>query len=141
MTLTDRELEEWVAEKVMGWIWSQEHEMWVLDSERDADGRLTFACPDELNWVNDDPDELGHQGPWHPDTDLNQAFMVVERMRELGWKVVMGNNLDRSYFADFRQLSYPVPMDNFYAEASNPALAILLAAHATGEGQEANPSP
>lgn len=112
-----KELREWSAE-VMGW----KKEMAPYWPYRRADG----------SWAgyNEYADQY-NRNKWTPDTDLNQCFLVVERMRELGWKIVMGNTFDKSYFAEFRAITYPVPMDNHYAEHDNPCHAILLAARAT----------
>ena len=80
---------------------------------------------------------------WHPDTDLNQTFQVVERMRELGWLVrfgnvvfqAIGNNPDKiEYFAEFYEiwsLRIEDPDDWPSYQDINPALAILKAAKAT----------
>ena len=112
----------------MGWIWSEEHEMWCDGSERDADGRLTFANPDELDWINDDPDELGNQAPWTPLTDMNQCFMVVERMRELGFYLLLTNGVSK-FCASFR--AEPLFTTVSQVWEIDPCLAILKAARAT----------
>ena len=131
-----QEQREWSA-GVMGWIWSDEHEMWCVDSERDVDGRLTFACPDELPGYEievvhgDSPD--WRQTLWTPDTNLNQCFMVVERMREFGWCLALedfGGSPDR-WRAKFGRFSLEKP-NHIAAFNDNPCLAILLAARATG---------
>ena len=51
--MDDKELVRKVAEVVMGWVWIEEHEMYVLDSERDANGRLTYCSPNflDLEWT------------------------------------------------------------------------------------------
>jgi hypothetical protein len=69
---------------------------------------------------------------WTPDTDLNQCFMLVERMRELGWCLALedfGGSPDR-WRAKFGRFSLEKP--NFQAAFNNnPCLAILKAAQAT----------
>ena len=122
-----QELREWAARK-MGWIWSNEFSAWVLNSERGADGRLTNCYPDQLP-VFDTGDESGpfwEQLLWHPDTDLNQAFMLVEKMRENGYYLSFNNESGQAIF-----YSRSGKQNNAWANDSNPALAILKAARAT----------
>jgi hypothetical protein len=74
MTDTERkELREWSAETVMGWerVYAEGLPMWKFPSKR----------WDSVKWT--------------PDTDLNQTFMVVERMRELDYYIEI--NFDKKY--------------------------------------------
>jgi hypothetical protein len=76
---------------------------------------------------------------WQPDTDLNQTFMVVERMKELGYYINHVNGLTHHsvYFLKYKETSMSPSMGHFEragetARDSSLALAILLAAKATG---------
>jgi len=61
--MTDIDLNRWSAEKVMGWTIG-----YVYGLPCYQDFYIKFD-------IND----------WHPLTNYNQLFMVVEKMRELGW--------------------------------------------------------
>jgi hypothetical protein len=65
----------------MGWIWVEKYQIWVLNSERDDDGKLTNCTPGELSHRHDKKGKY-IQEDWHPDEDFNQTFMVVKRMRD-----------------------------------------------------------
>jgi hypothetical protein len=126
----NEDLDRWIAEKVMGWTWSDEHEMWVVDSERDADGRLTYCVPDELPGYEievspgDAPD--WRQAIWHPRSNIAQAFMVVERMAEFGFELVLVFSMGIfKYHAEFRRAFTTLSGS---ANANHPAQAICLAA-------------
>lgn len=52
-------------------------------------------------YVNEDESWSCSGGDWTPDLSTapaSQILSVIDAMKDLGWKVVMGNNLDRSYF-------------------------------------------
>jgi hypothetical protein len=116
------ELRDWAA-GVMGWY---KRIITIPDSV------LTDEEYWETNKIDGEPDFVMFTKLWNPLTDLNQTFMVVERMRELGWKgfevrqgCVAGNWEGLFSTNDpGRWLRGP--------SANNPALAILLAAKATG---------
>ena len=107
------DLVRWAAEKVMGWRSHNHYEpaIWY-DYNKDAAGPYVID--------------------WNPTTDLNHAFMVVERMREFGWWLdVYGPDENESEWkARFRQ-------DKKYTEGidDNLCLAILKAAKAAWEGR------
>jgi hypothetical protein len=75
----------------------------------------------------------GYKGDWHPLTDLNQCFMVVDRMRELGWYLSMkdygGPDLTEYGF----QFWKTGDRKKYYFNP-NPAKAILTATWAALEG-------
>jgi len=159
MTTTAEELREWSAEKVMGWVRQNPidksgfGDLWTHNFLSNKPGYIpgfnhidgTFVP--EKEW-NDNDYYLTIEGgrviridDWTTDTDLNQAFMVVERMRELGWTWDISVQLNYEikppsfvcYESGFR------PLDGggwIICYDINPALAILLAVHATGEGRE-----
>jgi hypothetical protein len=111
MTDTERqELREWAA-GVMGWYLS-ETGWWC------SGGKGLNALPEMENYR------------WTPDYDLNQTFMVVEKMVKLGFEMKLGyGNTVQGILAwvKFTSESY-----KSYYHNPNPALAILLAAKATG---------
>jgi len=80
-----KEMRDWSA-RFMGWVWVKEHKIWVLNSERDADGRLTNCTPNELSHHHSKWGKYIQQ-EWRPDEDLNQTKMIWERMRGLGWEL------------------------------------------------------
>lgn len=106
-----KELREWSAESVMGWV---EHLTPIM-----GDHPLAIA------W-NMNNGRLMAQNDWRPDTDLNQCFMVVERMRELGFMLYL---IGPVWEAKFIQLG-DYRKDGSVEHSETPALAILLAAKA-----------
>ena len=111
-----QELRDWSALK-MGWFYCG-----------NKDGFTTFSTKEEFEGeIYDKIFSL----IWTPDTDLNQAFQVVERMREKGWFIMLHNDTGNAgYRAEFDKHG----MKKGYGRTDNPCLAILLAARAT-EGE------
>jgi hypothetical protein len=136
MTDTERnELREWSA-GVMGWerVYAEGLPMWKFPN-----GRW-----DSVKWT--------------PDTDYNQLFnLFIPRMRELGWYLQLNNYSDDDEGYQARFLNYEIPKFaegikslkvekaeeeklkrslaaafTLWKTSTNPALAILLAAKATG---------
>lgn len=113
-----------LAVELMGWVWNEEHHMWVLDSERDTDGKLTFCAPDVLAY-GEDKDK---QEPWSPTRNIAQAFQVVEAMRKRGFITIL------TCYPDYQdELPYEVEIQNdelslITLESDTPELAICLAA-------------
>ncbi len=101
-----QELRWWSAEDLMGWVRHPYFSGWF---EYVNDKEALFA---------------GYKGDWHPDTDFNQCFMVVEKMRELGYKLKL-SQIDDAWWAEFWKDGTKVVED---FDLDNPALAILLAA-------------
>lgn len=120
--MTPAELDSWSATEVMGWIDHFDHYC-ITGSEPSGEG--TVVCKIMAT------KETTSFGPgWHPHTDLNQCFMVVERMRELGWYGNLKWNkregeLDEPFVAVFFKKETG---DLINAENINPATAICLAA-------------
>ena len=112
-----QELRDWSARK-MGWY---------LDPKTTLEPNYRNVANMFAIYVKD----------WHPDTDLNQCFLLVEKMREEGFYLRLDDNTDNHYIADFYD-------DNglFYRDSKgsgfsdNPALAIIMAAKATEETNE-----
>lgn len=102
---------------------------------------LTKGCiltHSELNvWVDENGYNKSSVKSWHPDEDANQAFMVVGKMRELGWKFKLHGFMEyytaiiwRDNDAVFSGIAAPK-----IAEVSddNPCLAIMRACYAAVE--------
>ena len=89
--MDDKELIRKVAEKVMGWVWVDEYHAWIVDSERDADGRLTNCFPDGLDILHDSFGEYVGQEPFDL-TNANHWMMVVEAMRKRGYHFDISDN-------------------------------------------------
>lgn len=91
-----------------------------------------------MSWVSIQNGTLNREyleDEWRPDKDLNQAFMVVERMRELGWWT--GFELRQGCVSGKWTGMWPIERGvwKIGIEADNPAYAIGKAAMATGEGK------
>jgi hypothetical protein len=72
---------------------------------------------------------------WIPTVDLNQAFMVVGKMREKGFLLRLSEEYkEQVYRAYFSDIDYIRP--DFPQYDPNPATAILKAAYAAVEGKE-----
>lgn len=97
--MTDRELDALVAEKVMGWSFeaasptSRDGDFW-------SDGENYVVAVDEF----------------HPSTDVNAAWQVVEKMRGDGWI------LDLSYYHSYINAAFSVLGESRvgYAEIERP---------------------
>lgn len=110
------ELRRWSAE-FMGWIWSEEWQMWHLATEE------AMRTPDELPLIGDNPDDQ-EQTLWLPDRpESGQIWQVVKKMQE------------KNYFLQFEDEG--LKTGEFFANygfqgvlSRNPCLAILKAAWA-----------
>jgi hypothetical protein len=123
MKLSDNELEQWAAEKVMGWveIIPQIHAPMVYYGSV-SDDLPMCSC----TVVKDQ---------WHPLTDLNQTFQVVDRMRERGYYINYVNGLTHHSvcFMVYKETQISPSMGHFEragdtGEDTNLAKAILIAA-------------
>ena len=125
-----QELRDWSARK-MGWNVHGDH--YCVPDSRCCDPHI----PDSICYVMATKETTSFGSAWHPDTDLNQCFLLVEKMREEGFYLRLDDNTDNHYIADFYD-------DNglFYRDSKgsgfsdNPALAIIMAAKATEETNE-----
>ena len=69
---------------------------------------------------------------WTPDTDLNQCFMLVERMRELGWRMKLRMFPNVEKLTKFECCFYrPGKQYEMQEAVDSPCLSILKAARAT----------
>jgi hypothetical protein len=107
-----RDLREWAA-GVMGW------KLNTPDFEDEWD-HSSYTNPQNPRWYLP-------KDEWHPDIDKNQAFQVVERMRELGYEGNLQWVDELGYWGEFDG-----PTRGYTNWNQDPALAILLAARATG---------
>ncbi len=138
-------IRKWAAEKVMGWSCMDEPKnfeefgtIWHHNFQEKNPGFIhadgTFVSEKDWNdaqYYLKDGERVILKRKWHPDTDLNQTFMVVNRMRELEiWLRELSFNpytqkwLCRFIGKDTHEFKY----------ADTPALAILLAARKAVEG-------
>lgn len=103
-----RELDAQVAEKVMGWFKSRE------------DGGVKHM------WRGRDLGLLEADGEWSPSTRIEDAWMVVEKMREIGWFLTLRVG-EEACHADFYR--HPAEgVDGVSESAESAPEAICLAA-------------
>jgi hypothetical protein len=79
-------------------------------------------------------DKSGAWIQWKPDVDLNQTFMVVDKMRELGWYLKFETSPPNEY-SNFAEFSNRNNKKTGYGINDIPAQAILLAAKAALESK------
>ena len=114
-----RELDALVAERVMGWD-------------------IHPVSPDpyekELAWYSEDGKLQCGDEYWKPSENIADAFQVVEKMKELGYKVqrfgtgdLMGDKWQASFADVYRIVSYKGDKGDF-ADADTLPLAISQAA-------------
>jgi hypothetical protein len=75
---------------------------------------------------------------WYPSSNIDQAFMVVEKMRERGWNFNLnwqGHPGITICLAQFHKFDTG-PLEHGQGSDDNPATAILLAAHQALEERE-----
>ena len=66
---------------------------WRLEEMQPADDPV-------MVWVSDKPGHEMLEGEWNPLTDMNQCFMLVDRMKQLGWWVYWDNEDDEAIFCN-----------------------------------------
>lgn len=120
--MTPEELDQWAAEEVMGWEVYQCMEGYGEMSADCYSNGEDFA----ITVIN-----------WHPSTDANQCFMVVERMREEGWNFQLnsGDGYEASFWKEWEEYLPTGDLATITGKvyegiSDNPQLAILQAAHA-----------
>jgi len=100
--MTNKELDKWLAENVMGWTYREYRGVWC----RDEHGRFF-----EEAGVN-----------WAPTESISDAFQVAEKMLSKGY--VFSLDIDRKIWtAEFVDRK-----DIYYVDANTAPLAISLAA-------------
>jgi len=113
----DASLTRLLAERVMGWEKKQEYPEHGIVRYQDADGKQIYVG-----------DKAG--SPWRPLEDMDDAWMVVTRVGNLGWEYQMGG-CPEGHFCLFtnheRRDDTPWP-DYRSATDEAPQRAIALAA-------------
>lgn len=94
-TLTGREMDQLIAEKVMGWGWMRAKlpqilpaHRWLAPPEQVGDWGHEFPAdmsepPEGGWWLLDTPKRGDHHIVPHYSTDISAAFQIVEKMHEL----------------------------------------------------------
>lgn len=121
MTPTVEELRDWIA-RLMGYR--------VHKGERRVPG---ISPPIMVPYV----EYYGEEGQIYltPDTDLNQVFLlVVPRMKTLGWWLDLFTTDEGFKAVFFKEIGGGAAIEH-EANDVDVGNAILLAAHATGEGR------
>lgn len=120
--MTDKEIVGTLAVKVMGWTWHQ-RSAWV-DQGESNEGRGA--------WEENNQYRAGRN--WNPLTSISDAFHVVEKMRERGWRFLL--SADQIYCASFwnddskRDGNFDISTDKLCARAICLA---AIAAECAGE--------
>lgn len=76
--MTDQKIIRAVAEKVMGWFYLPPHQENV--------GEWGVLHIFEAEWKTEDGRHVFYEREWNPLTNPAHWMLVVERMRELGWR-------------------------------------------------------
>ena len=113
--MTDQELIRRMAE-MMGWVYIPEKETLV--------GEYQVRQFEAAKWVNEYGQFMFWAFDWQPLTNANHWIMVVERMREKGWRIIIKSyNLWEVEFWDKGQ---------YFAEHNMIGHAVCLAALKAG---------
>ena len=122
--ITPEEMREWTA-MAMGWKLG-------TTSVRNS---YTGIATHEPAWIDEHGTHEFFVVDWIPDTDLNQCFMLVDRMRGLGFNYLLEwhQKYHKSYFAVFWINPTGEGVDKSTGKGFNinPCHAIILAAMAT----------
>ena len=112
---TIEELRRWSAEDLMGC-------------------KVTFLPFDPGNyWYEKDGEVKYWQHEWKPDRpESGQIWMVIEKMRELGWWLDLTTN-DKDEIDTYAEFKQSGRYRNSGRHSDDPCLAILKAAHAAKE--------
>jgi hypothetical protein len=102
-------LDKWIAENVMGWM---SFEKLMVYGPKEG-----YALLSECIATKD----------WHPTEDIAQAFMVVERMAEEGWRLTLEES--GHWYVAYKLLSPNRAQKVIEETADTPALAICRAAY------------
>jgi len=140
-TMTDRELDAAVAEKVMGYRWymDRDDEKVILAQPTEYfEGDDFLPVPSEEAWSSTRRD-IGNAPPYS--RDIAAAWTVVEKMRERGWLYHVGDNKDGHVF-QFGRSEWPLEKQPYKAIDPSFCRAAVLSALAAvkGEGEHLPPS-
>lgn len=112
-TMTDSQLNEWLAVEVMGWHEDSDHmNLWL-----DKDGEITTDKED-----------------WQPARDLNKAVMCADYMANLGFSWTVENVENDHYHACVLRPSNRTMFDCDTADTPARALSIAVCMAVEGEG-------
>ena len=122
-----RELDALIAEKVMGWAATHEDELYIWFNDG-VPGPPKRFCSD-IDYYRENPFF------WSPSTQIADAWLVVEKLREMGAWISLGAK-DGAFNWDFRGIIREEQDDErrFIAHAATAPLAICLAALKAVEG-------
>ena len=141
--MTDEQLEKWAAENVMGWEYiivgyygtddeterMRELKVWFDRVGIDSVGHYYINVKNDF-WIP--------EVEWNPPTDLNQAFMVVKKMREDGYSLLRLTQIPKDESDNFEAIFYldkSTSAKTWGAFDKNPARAILMAAREAVAGK------
>lgn len=140
--MTAEELDKWAATEVMGWKWHELYNCYYLKSPKYKTisilGIKTNEIPDPSSNTGGTLVIVGRDD-WHPsDPATGQIWLVVERLRELGWDfaclvLIAPREKGSDYYCSFEigsRSSEEKPGPKFQAKDPNPCVAILRAARA-----------
>lgn len=115
----DRELDRFLAEKVIGWEYQPS----------------SFGGEPMSGYYKNDTSVIMYETQWSPTTDISQAFQVVEQMRENDFWFSMVykdcafvGSRDPGYYVVFRCVRGGDHRGEHDGADKNPAMAICLAA-------------
>ncbi len=119
-TMTDSQLDEWLAVNVMGW----------------HTGRVNPHPSNQLNWYDKDDKDDNYVMPcirWQPTTDLNQAVKCADYVANLGFSWSVDNVENDHYHASIYR---PSTENIYFCDATdNPARALCEAVAMAVEGE------
>jgi len=114
-----RQMDEWVAEYVMGWELSPP---------------LGHDPTTKITYMVGEPPDIAFVEIFMPSKKMESAWDVVEKLKELGFSIIrlstgdMMGDLWQCHIADaYREIANPGDKD-YYANAETPSLAICKAA-------------
>ena len=132
--MTDQELQElrdWSA-GLMGWHREHRSGLWTV-TECYAGECDIWIDQNGVQQAKAEDDGYVFGQFWQPySKETGQIWLVVERMRELGWEFHLSCYGDGSYSASFNQIYGECPRNAYIESKTAPCHAILLAAKATG---------
>jgi len=116
-TMTDDQLDEWLAVNVMGWMLDLVENEWGLRYYRDADGKSVMDAR-----------------LWQPTTDLNQAVKCADYVANLGFSWSVDNVENDHYHASIYR---PSTENIYFCDATDtPARALCEAIAMVVEGEK-----
>ena len=134
--MNDQELIKKVAHEVMGWKSSMNLPHYLQPS----------GYTHQPSWQDNDGKFMDFQDRWNPLTNANHCWMVVEKMRELGWEIEITSiekenpPWDGNWEVMFRKLLYKSrcgdEYDTYFNCNDNLCLAILKATKAAMGGSD-----